>query len=182
MQRVTFINYDAKHRQTTGQDLSTINTHAANKAHRKRRQDAEHLSSASSRGARQTKFALFGPGNQFGESDANPFAMLPIRAFISQVLDTSIIAWQSQPQFVPPSEEYIDHGYENQQVPQNDHEQEQGVVTLPQSRGIHEFSTICAQIGGLREDPFRSFPIEHQSHIPSAFDYCEHSMIRGSDV
>lgn len=32
---------------------------------------------------------------------------------------------------------------------------------------------ICVQIGGLREDPFMSYPIEFKSYLPEAFDYCE---------
>jgi hypothetical protein len=41
---------------------------------------------------------------------------------------------------------------------------------------------MYAQIGGLREDPFRMFPIKHHGYVSIAFDYCEDAMILRSGL
>ena len=38
---------------------------------------------------------------------------------------------------------------------------------------FHESTTLCTQIGGLRQDPFNMLPITSTGYIPSAWDYCE---------
>jgi hypothetical protein len=91
MQRATFINYDAKHRQTTGRDLSTINSHISTNVHSKRAEDAKNQFLACPDAVRQSTFAISLPSIQPDGSVSGPLKELLIRNrdFIQQALDSS---------------------------------------------------------------------------------------------
>jgi hypothetical protein len=46
-------------------------------------------------------------------------------------------------------------------------------VPLQQRGRTFDGPAMCAQIGGLRQDPFRSFPTECTKDISSAYDFCK---------
>jgi hypothetical protein len=56
------------------------------------------------------------------------------------------------------------------------------LVLLPRPREFHHIPKLCAQIDGLRVDPFRMLPIEQQGFVSSAFDYCEYVEICGKSL
>lgn len=91
MQRLTFINYDARHRTSTRRDVSIINTHVARRAHQRRAdeqlEDDEHSTSLETKGFRT--FLLPSIGYQIGGLRTEPFNMFPIesKGFVPEAFD-----------------------------------------------------------------------------------------------
>lgn len=242
MQRLTFINYDAKHQKTSSRDLSTIKARAAKparQAQRQRREHAEDVSSKSSgiRGrspsvtstsstlvdaiesythqalSTKDRTSLRAGGDalvpssthvcgsatarpeQLNEINANQTGLrsttgqsLPRRLkrdglLLRYKLGTSLPSPFSRDTVKDVSDyELVDSTQQHARPEDEDHHatQDGGIVMLTRHhhhRRIHDFSLMPQPIGGLREDPFNTFPVECKPYIASAFDHCELAII-----
>lgn len=83
------------------------------------------------------------------------------------------------PSLFRPIEYRVNRNDEDEEIFQNNNF---NLVLLPRPREFYQIPRLCAQIGGLRGDPFRMLPIEQQGFVSSAFDYCEYVKICGKSL
>ena len=85
------------------------------------------------------------------------------------------VCFELAPCLNPPTEDNVGSDHEGGDSPKRilSHD----FKMLPYHHGSYKHSITCAQIdGGLRNDPFRTFPIDHKLYIARAYDYCEHGI------
>ena len=242
MQRLTFINHDAKHQKTSSRDLSTIRARAAKLARQAQRQRNEHAEDVSSESSgvlgrsssvtstsstlvdatesythqafsTKDRTSLRAGGDSLvpssthicGSATARPEQLDEINAnqmglrsttgqslsrrlkrdglILRYKLGTSLPSQSSRDTVKDVSDYELVDSTQQHAIPEDeDHHamQNGGIVMLTRHyhhRRIHDFSLMPPPIGGLREDPFNTFPVERKPYIASAFDHCELAII-----